>query len=146
MDPAADRAAITELLIDYVSAIDRRDFDRVASVFTADATLDYSSPGGPIGGITEVVGWLETMLSAVTFTQHLLTNIRVELAGDTATAHGQLLNPLLIAGDETQLHLLGGSYRDGLRRTADGWRIEDRVHVTAWSAGPLPAHLLSRQT
>lgn len=137
-----DRADISALLTDYTRGIDARDFDLVRTVFADDATLDYSSPGGPIGTPDEVIGWLRDMLAAVTVTQHLLTNLWIRLDGDSATARAELLNPLLIAGDgAAELHLLGGSYDDRLRRTSHGWRITHRVHTTAWSAGPLPARL-----
>lgn len=138
-----DHAEISALLDAYADGIDRRDFDRVAALFTEDATLDYRSSGGPSGPLDEVMAWLRASLPAVTLTQHLLTNCHVEVEGDTATAATQLFNPLLFAGDETTLLLLGGRYDDRLRRTADGWRISDRVHTTIWTAGPFPAQLVT---
>ena len=142
LDELLDQAAINDLLDEYADAIDARDFERVEAVFTDDAHLDYSSAGGLSGPRNEVIGWLRESLPAVTLTQHLLTNRRVRVDGDTATATTQLFNPLLFSGDETtQLLLLGGLYDDALTRTPDGWRITDRVHRTIWTAGPFPAQL-----
>ena len=142
LDDLLDRAAISDLLDDYAHAIDARDFAGVAAVFTPDATLDYSSAGGPSGDRDEVVHWFRQSLPAVTLTQHLLTNRRIRVDGDAATASTQLFNPLLFGGEEsTQVLLLGGLYDDRLVRTADGWRISYRVHKTFWTAGPFPAQL-----
>ncbi len=141
-----DRAQICDLLDDYAHGIDTRDFDLVASLFTEDARLDYTSSGGPAASRNEVIDWLRASLPAVTLTQHLLTNRRIRVDGDTATATTELLNPLLFEGDAaTTLLLLGGRYDDHLRRLPKGWRIERRVHATTWTAGPIPAQLVRRE-
>ena len=136
------RAEISDVLDDYAYAIDTRDFDLVASVFTADAVLDYTSAGGPSGQRDDVVGWLADSLPAVTLTQHVVTNRRIRVDGDAATVRSELLNPLLFDGETgTSMLLLGGRYDDTLRRTPEGWRITHRVHATSWTAGPVPARL-----
>lgn len=141
-----DRAQITDLLDDYARGIDARDFDLVSSLFTDDAQLDYRSSGGPAASRNEVVDWLRASLPAVTLTQHLLTNRRIRIDGDTATATTELFNPLLFDGDAgTTLLLLGGRYDDHLHRLPAGWRIARRVHITTWTAGPVPAELVKRE-
>ena len=42
----ADRLEIEALLTRYAKAVDRRDWDLYLTVFTDDATIDYSSAGG----------------------------------------------------------------------------------------------------
>ena len=148
MDAASlvDRAEISDLLDDYAYGIDTRDFDLVASLFTDDAVLDYTSSGGPRAAREEVMDWLRASLPAVALTQHLLTNRRIRIDGDTATSRTELFNPLLFEGGEgTQLLLLGGDYSDRLVRTDRGWRIIERVHTTTWTAGPWPAQLASQE-
>lgn len=138
----ADRVEIEALLDEYALAIDTRDFDLVATLFTPDAQLDYTSSGGPVAGRDDVVAWLRASLPAVTLTQHLLTNRRIRINGNSATVRTELLNPLLCDGEHgTELTLLGGRYDDRLVRTLDGWRIAERVHTTTWTAGPVPAQL-----
>lgn len=137
-----ERTAINDLLDDYALAVDTHDWDLLLSLFTPDAVLDYTAAGGPRGSREEVVGWISTSLPMVTLTQHLLTNRRVRLAGDEATVRTELLNPLLLTGDEgTQMLLLGGRYDDRVQRTPDGWKFAERVHTTSWTAGPFPAQL-----
>ena len=141
----ADRVAIGDLLDDYAHGIDTRNFDLVASLFTRDAHLDYTSSGGPAAGRDEVIGWLRASLPAVTVTQHLLTNRRIRVSGSSATVRTELLNPLLFAGvNGTELMLLGGRYDDRVVRTPDGWLIAERVHTATWTAGPLPARLTGK--
>lgn len=135
------RALISDLLDAYAEGIDERDFDKVASLFAPHAHLDYSSSGGPAGPRDEVMAWLRASLPAVALTQHLLTNQRIRIDGDTATARTELFNPLLFDSGETLLLLLGGRYDDRLQRTDGGWQIVDRVHTTTWTAGPWPAQL-----
>ena len=138
----ADRLAITDVLTAYATAIDARDFAAVRDCFTDDATLDYSSVGGPRGDVEEVVGWLEEMLTPILLTQHLLANHRITLEGDTASAEVQLINPF-VAGtaDEPTVLVFGGHYTDRFRRTPAGWRIVEQTQVTTWQAGPLPGSL-----
>ena len=141
-DELIQRAVISDLLDDYADGIDRRDFEQVAGLFAPDARLDYSSSGAPVGTRDEVIAWLQTSLGAVALTQHLLTNRRIRIDGDAATATTELFNPLLFDADgSTQLLLLGGRYEDRLQRTGEGWQIIDRVHTTTWTAGPWPAQL-----
>ena len=142
MTDLADRAAISDVLDDYAHGIDTRDFDLVASLFTSDAHLDYTSSGGPAANRDEVVEWLRASLPAVAMTQHLLTNRRIRIDGDTATVRTELLNPLLFDGESgTELLLMGGRYDDQFVRVDDRWLIAHRVHVTTWTAGPLAAQL-----
>lgn len=142
----ADRAAIGDILDDYAYGIDTRDFTLVASLFTPDAHLDYTSSGGPAGDRDDVLEWVRSSLPAVSLTQHLLTNRRIRVGGDTARVRTELLNPLLFDGEGgTQLLLLGGRYDDRLIRTDEGWRILHRVHTTTWTAGPMPAQLATQE-
>ena len=72
-------------------------------------------------------------------TQHVVTNLLADVDGDTATSRCYLVNPLLSPEDPpSTVVLIGGEYRDRWRRTDDGWRIEDRLHVVTWTRA-LPA-------
>lgn len=146
MADLADRAAISDVLDDYALGIDTRDFDLVASLFTPDAHLDYTSSGGPAASRDEVVEWLRASLPAVAMTQHLLTNRRIRVDGDTASVRTELLNPLLFDGEAgTELLLMGGRYDDQFVRVDTRWLIAHRVHVSTWTTGPFPAQLTGQE-
>lgn len=122
--------AIQRLLADYAAAIDGRDFDALDDVFLPGATLDYRSSGGPRDAFPAVRDWLREALSVVEFTQHLVTNMRIDVDGDEATSSAYFFHPMK-AGDAS--FLVSGVYDDRLRRTSGGWRIAERVQRLLWS-------------
>jgi ketosteroid isomerase-like protein len=119
----------------YACAVDDRDWETFQSVFTDDAVLDYTAFGGPRGSAEEVAGWTAKALTVIEASQHFITNVRVRLEGDEATAESYVFSPLALAGGGI-MHT-GGSYSDRLRRTADGWRIANRVASLTWSDRPV---------
>jgi hypothetical protein len=133
-DDVADRIAITETLARYCRAIDTGAWDLLDDVFTADAVLDYTSPGGMRGVFPEVKAWLAQVLPLFAIRQHYLTNVEIELAGDAATSRAYLLNPMGRRGEDGRVSLFvtGGRYDDRWRRTPAGWRIVERVETETW--------------
>jgi hypothetical protein len=141
----ADRAEIHDVIVRYGWAIDTKDWSLLDTCFTADAEVDYSSnPGGKKGPYQQIRSWLEKMISAFPVTQHLMANIDVQLAGDTATCRTMVTNPQGAATREGPLHFfyVGARYDDQFVRTPDGWRIKLRVETTLWFEGTLPPELL----
>ena len=136
----ADRLAIDDLLTRYAWAIDDKDWDALATVFTEDARIDYTSAGGIAGTRDEVVAWLAETLSAFTMTQHMVTTRQITLDGARATARSMLYSPMGLADGKGGLRVFypGGVYRDRLRRTSEGWRIEERTEEALWFDGDLP--------
>jgi 3-phenylpropionate/cinnamic acid dioxygenase small subunit len=138
-----DRLEIDDLLTRYTVALDTRRWDLLATVFTPDATIDYTSSEGIKGQFPEVAAWLEKALTPFTATQHLLGNRHIELDGDQGTGRTYFFNPNTLtdeAGAATML-FVGGFYLDKFMRTAEGWRIADRYEQTTWvnSEEPLDA-------
>jgi hypothetical protein len=133
-DTVADRIAIEEQLARYCRAIDTGEWDLLDTVFTSEAVLDYTSPGGIRGAYPEVKTWLAQVLPLFPIRQHYVTNVEVEITGDTATSRAYLYNPMGRRGDDGQVSLFvtGGVYRDRWRRTASGWRIVERVETEMW--------------
>lgn len=129
-----DRLEVDDLLTRYTVALDTRQWDLLATVFTPDATIDYTSSQGIKGRFPEVATWLEKALTAFTVSQHLLGNRQIELDGDHGTGRTYFFNPNTLAdkaGASTML-FVGGFYLDKFVRTAHGWRIEDRFEQTTW--------------
>ena len=86
-------------------------------------------------------------MSAFPVTQHLMSNIDVQLDGDRATCRTMVTNPQGAATRDGPLHFffVGGRYDDELVRTVAGWQIARRVETTLWFRGPLPPELLIEQ-
>jgi 3-phenylpropionate/cinnamic acid dioxygenase small subunit len=130
----SDRLRIHDLLTEYAAAVDARDWDRLRSVFAKDAVLDYSVFGGPRGAVDDAVDWMAKALGRVSMTQHFISNVLIQLGSDTAEVDSLVFNPL---GTDDHVFLVGGSYHDRVERTADGWRIVERVASFRWSDRPL---------
>jgi hypothetical protein len=133
-DGVADRIAIEQQLARYCRAIDTGDWDLLDAVFAPDAILDYTSPGGIRGAFPEVKAWLAQVLPLFPIRQHYVTNVEVDITGDTAISRAYLYNPMGRRGDDGQVSLFvtGGVYRDQWRRTPGGWRIVERVETELW--------------
>jgi hypothetical protein len=136
-----DRMEIDDLLTRYTIALDTRQWDLLSTVFTPDATIDYTSSQGIKGTFPEVAAWLEKALSAFTVSQHLLGNRQIQLDGHRGTGRTYFFNPNTLTGPSGTPSMLyvGGFYLDSFLRTEDGWRITDRYEETTWfdSAEPL---------
>lgn len=129
----ADRIEITDLLTRYATAVDDKDWPLYRSVFTADAQIDYSTAGGPTGDVDTVVAGLTEQLGLFSRTQHFISNIAVELDGDTAKVRAMFFNPMIVSPGKQ--FTCGGWYNHDLVRTPDGWRSARLVEDAAWFDG-----------
>jgi 3-phenylpropionate/cinnamic acid dioxygenase small subunit len=130
----ADRLEIDDLLTRYATAVDTKDWNLFATCFTADAFIDYTSAGGIKGTLSEVKQWLAQVMTGFPMTQHLVTNRAVHVDGNTATCRSCLFNPMGVPDNNgLMVFFEGGYYRDKLVRTADGWRIAERIEEPTFS-------------
>lgn len=133
-----DDLAIRTVLVRYATAIDEHRWELLDDVFAPDATIDFTRSGGPAEGSLDAFReWLRSTIGLVPITRHHLSNVRVEVDGDTASSATYLHNPL---ADETGRVFLtiGGTYEDRWVRTDGGWRIVERTFTTTWFNGELP--------
>ena len=116
-----DREQITDLISRLGRWLDDKQFDDARSVLTEDVTV--STPGGQAEGLERVVA--QASRNHQVPTQHLITNVLVDIDGDTAAATANLL--VTFARDT--LDQQGERYRFDAARTPDGWRLR-RIEVT----------------
>ncbi|MET4921718.1 nuclear transport factor 2 family protein [Streptomyces sp. PSRA5] len=137
----SDRSEILGLLTTYVFGLDRRDFARVASVFTNDADVQivfdaYLPEGEKFSGVTTggsaVADGARQMFRSLDATQHLLGVQAVEITDTGAHASTQI-----VAHHHrgSEYYHTGGTYEDDLVRTPDGWRISRRTLRIYWTTG-----------
>jgi len=123
-----DQADIEELIHRYSRAIDLKDYSMLDTCFLADAHLDYSKAGGVAGAYPEVRKWLEEVLEPLTEMQHLITNISVEIDGDTASGYCYTLNingmPEAAGGGHL---IVGAMYTDEIVRIDGSWKFKRRA-------------------
>lgn len=125
----SDRLEIQQLLVDYSTAIDRRQFDDLDVVFTPDAYIDYRAMGGIDGRYPEVKAWLAEVLPNFPAYAHMLGNFDVRIDGDTASSRTICFNPMVLGGEDQQVLFCGLWYEDEFVRTGDGWRMSRRVET-----------------
>jgi hypothetical protein len=125
----SDRFEIQQLLIDYSTAIDKRQFDDLDRVFTPDAYIDYRAMGGIDGRYPEVKAWLAQVLPNFPAYAHMVGNFDVRIDGDTASSRTFCFNPMVLGGEQNQILYCGLWYEDEFIRTPDGWRMSRRVEA-----------------
>lgn len=140
MSNADDERAIAQLLYRYAWMVDQREWDLIDSVFTADATIDYTSTGGIAGPARPTLEWLHRALAPWPINLHYISNIQVEFVAGGARCRCMFLAPMGRNGaDGTQEVITnGGYYVDELVKTVAGWRIRERVCRQTVMMGSLP--------
>jgi 3-phenylpropionate/cinnamic acid dioxygenase small subunit len=116
----ADRLELHELPGRYGDAIDDRNWDGLGRIFTDDATFDLTDLGGPrLQGLAEIRRYMDE--EAQHPLTHLMTNIYVD-----EHPGGVKLYFRIVA--RAKGGVFGtASYEDDVVKTADGWRVKDRV-------------------
>jgi SnoaL-like domain len=134
-----DRAAIADLIHRLGVILDEKRFDELGSIFVPEATV--TSPGGHAEGIDAIAAQARRNHRPDLHTQHLATDLVVDLDGDSAQARGNYIgvfatrNGSLASAPQFQI---GSVYRFGLVRTTDGWRMRSMEMHPTWAAGNAP--------
>lgn len=142
IDPTelSDRTAINDALIRYTIAVDTGEWDRLDTVFTPDAQIDYSESGGLVGGYADVKPWLAENLPAFSRKRmHTLGQVAFSFGSprDEARVTAYFHNPMLISdgnGGE-RLVEVGGLYHHTFTRTQAGWRSRRLHEQVVWTRG-----------
>ena len=120
-----DRQAIEQLLAgDYPRALDTRDFDAYAALFTEDGEL--SLQGNTAKGRAAIKQFVAA-LPAEPRVIHPITNLSYEIDGDSASG-GAYWQDVGLAGGAPGV-LIAGRYEDTLRKVDGEWRIAKRSIV-----------------
>ena len=125
----SDRLEIQQLFTDYATAIDTKKFDLLDAVFTADAYIDYRDMGGIDGRFPEIKAWLSQVLPNFPMYFHMVSNAALKIDGDQASSTIICFNPMQVnlPDGKAQVMFLGLWYHDKFVRTAQGWRMSERV-------------------
>jgi hypothetical protein len=138
LEEISDRLELQKLAIDYVYAIDERQWQALDRIFTADAYIDYRAMGGIDGKYPAIRQWLPEALKHFPAYMHFVGNHQIELAGDRATGKVACFNPMVIPrqdGKGADTMFLGLWYVDEYVRTSEGWRIARRVEQKCYDYG-----------
>ncbi|QIG44856.1 nuclear transport factor 2 family protein [Nocardioides anomalus] len=131
----SDRAEITDVLVRYTRAIDTGAWDRLDTVFTPDARIDYTASGGIDATYPEIKAWLAEVLPAFfPLRMHTLGQVEIALDGDGAEVAAYFHNPMPMDDGQggTKLVEFGGLYHHTMTRTPDGWRSVRLREEVVW--------------
>ncbi|MDA1091801.1 MAG: nuclear transport factor 2 family protein [Acidobacteria bacterium] len=139
-----DRLEIAEQLAQYSYRWDSKDSEGFAKLFTADGAMDQHRGGEPISG-ARVVGHDAILDYARTSHQgrladrqtrhHFSALVFLELTPDHAVTENMALITHQTADDTAAFISASGIYRNTWKKTAEGWRIAERVLSTDRFAG-----------
>lgn len=149
----SDRQAIADLIARLGVMLDEKRFEDAGPILADDVTAQ--TPGGSSRGLEAVTAQAER--SHTVGTQHVITDVLIDLHGDTAEARANMIatfaadrpgSRLVINGVEQADSYLsvGARYRFGAVRTEDGWRLARIENEPVWSSQPQSRGAVITQT
>lgn len=137
LQDALDQMAIREVLVRYCRGIDRGIKPLVNSVYHPDSTDDHGTYNGPGQEFADVV--VDRMDQTGIIGQHNVTNVLIELDGDTARGESYFITYNPEADEKTGeggLMLVLGRYLDVFEKRLGAWKILSRQVVIDYAQGP----------
>ncbi|MEV0033604.1 nuclear transport factor 2 family protein [Nocardia sp. NPDC050793] len=144
-DADAERREVRELLdhnhitalVDRIGhTLDEGAFEDFREIYTADASA--TTPGGTAQGVDAMIAQAGRNHSADQRIQHFISNVIIDLQGDTAAVRANMIatfTPVVAATLTEPKYTLGGIYEFDAVRTSQGWRLS-RVQTTPhWAIG-----------
>lgn len=142
-----DREAIKELRYKYAQALDYQDWTLLESLTLATLDTDFTLWGIPPQKSTQadfINSFKHNLSREGLKTQHIFSNFRIKVNGDTATCNSYLLAQHYIQGFEGgEEFFLRAEYSDKLVRTNDGWKISAVTLAALFYLSGNPAILVS---
>lgn len=128
-----DKQAVTDVLLGYCRAIDRRDAELMRRVYWPDAIDDHAVFRG---NVEEFLAYSFPFMEGVV-SQHRITNIWVDITGPNSAFSECYFSGFhdfpAASGEHARLErIVGGRYLDRHERRGDEWRIAERTLVLDW--------------
>ncbi|SDY42932.1 SnoaL-like domain-containing protein [Amycolatopsis xylanica] len=126
----ADRIEIADLFSRLAHLLDGKRWDDAATVFTTDVAL-HSPRNGELRGLDTVVAFMRQAEVAGESTQHITSDLLVEVDGDQATASANSVVYFFRDG-EAPHRTSGLRLACTVVRTSAGWRLAESWTTLAW--------------
>jgi hypothetical protein len=141
-----DRTQITDAIYRYAAGLDFGDSALLESALTEDAVVDLTAATAKLGLDFPVLASRDVVVGALASavgpldTSHSITNVRIDIVGDTATArcYAQANHYLPGEGpqpDRTRHALMMNRYTADMARDGERWRIRRLLIDCAWFDG-----------
>jgi ketosteroid isomerase-like protein len=122
----ADRVEIEALRAEYTDAAMMKDYDRLASLFTADGVMRWPHAGLEFNGREAISTAGAQRESRVEFLVQTTHQGFIQLDGDTASGRAYMHEIIRLRDGSS--HLNYAIYHDRYQRTEDGWKFTERVY------------------
>jgi len=119
-----DLVAIQQLMAHYGHLVDAKEWPRLGEIFSDDGAFDVTAyQAGRHAGLAAVIAFFARATHPAA---HHNTNLYVyEQDGET-----RAVSKYAVPSEGGKM--FGGDYRDVLTRTANGWRIRERIVTARW--------------
>jgi len=132
LDELLDKKEIEEVLISYCRGADRGDADLISAAYHPDAIEDHG--GTYLGPASEYVALLRDILPTAPRMTHAITNITIELEGDSALSECYIQTfSRRNSGEEPFDSLTMARLIDRFERREGVWRIAHRRLAWEWN-------------
>jgi hypothetical protein len=128
----ADQLAITAVLYRYCRALDRMDRELALTCWHPGGTDNHAPlySGSAVG----FIDWLWPVHAAMVVTRHVVSNILINLKGDSAGSECYWTLTLRILQDGRLFDAQsGGRYLDRFEKIGGMWAIQHRQSIRDWS-------------
>jgi SnoaL-like protein len=126
-----DRHEIDEVLLRYCRACDQVDEGLLRSVFHPDASVEYEGLVG--GNVHDTIPTMLKMRRRFLLTMHVLSNVSIEVDGNTARSESYVMAHHRFQRDGAQYEwVAGGRYLDRHERRDGLWAIAHRQTLIFW--------------
>ncbi|MES2363900.1 MAG: nuclear transport factor 2 family protein [Pseudomonadota bacterium] len=130
MDQLLSKQAITELLYKYPRALDRLDRDLLMSIGHPEAKVEFGKSVFP--NWTAYTDWMMKAHAEMLGNNHRITNILIEVRGDTAVSESTGTATLLVKqdkGPDYEERWMHSRYLDKWSRRGGKWGLDYRQTV-----------------
>ena len=144
----ANQIAILQLINQFGTAVDLRDWSTFADLFADSVEFDYSSIGDVATTLTpeEIVKNARQNFGGFKATQHLITNHAIALLDRQATCHAHVRAYHVLPNDRGESTLeIGGYYEAKLIQIDSTWKIKSWKFSVLWSDGNQELFDLAKQ-
>ncbi|MFE3189868.1 nuclear transport factor 2 family protein [Nocardia sp. NPDC059240] len=126
----ADRLEISDLFSRFGQLLDEHHWEAANTVFAPDITVT-SPRAGKLTGIDQVIGYIRQSVVEGEHTQHITTDLQVDIDGDQAAASAN--SQVYFYRDGQAPHQTSGlRLVAGVVRTPIGWRLSSTRTILAW--------------
>jgi ketosteroid isomerase-like protein len=133
-----DEITLSRLVNSYFALADRSDWEHWSALFADDGIFVTPMSGEELTGPQAILeGVANGIGRAFAATQHYITNLEISIAGDAATASGELIFAALTENARPNQYLMmGGRYRWSFVRDNERWIINHAGNVLLWNNIP----------